>query len=203
MKNLEKLNIMGGSILPPSTSRAPSPPFTLSITLLFLFKVDVPSLIDPSSLPLVKSLHLYFQACQPLQQLLPQLDSLNTQAVINRADLGVLIQESTSITFLSLCESDIAKLDDASKTVIKERIMELSVRTLSYADADSTLAAILDGSKAMKKVILDGDSLSLEDQVAAKFHATLKVVKETCKKKDIELWKANFEVGNGKVDLEK
>jgi hypothetical protein len=56
-------------------------------------------------------------------------------------------------------------------------------------------------SEAMKKVILDGINLRVEDQVGPKFLETLKVMKAACKKKDIELWKENFYVGNGKVDF--
>jgi hypothetical protein len=203
MKKLEKLNLAGGSILPPSTSGAPTQPFTLPITLLSLFDVTIPSPLDPFSLPLARSLHLALQTCQPIRLLLPQLTSLQVVVASSAADLRTLIQQSTPITSLSLYELDMVGLDDASKTVIKERIVEFRSQVSKYgASSDSALTTIIDGSKVMKKVILDGIHLSVEYQVEAKLLGTLKVVKEACKKKKVELWKENFEVGNGKVDLE-
>ena len=203
MKNSEKLNMIGGSILPTSTSRAPIQPFTLPTILLSLAQVTISSPIDPSSLPLVRSLHLSGQACQPIRLLLPQLASLRIKAVFDLTDLGSLIQASTSITSLSIYEGNIGGLDDASETVIKEQIIEFRVTMSIAASRDSTVAAIINGSKVMRKVILDGLELHVEQQVIPKLLETLKVVKAACKKKNIELWKENFDVGNGKVDLEK
>jgi hypothetical protein len=204
MRKLEKLNIVRGSIQPASTTQARIHPFTLSITLLSLFDVTIPSPIDPSSLSLVRSLHLYFQACQPIRLLLPQLDSLSFQTFVTRRDFNLSIQESTSITSLSFNETRIVDLDDASKTLIKESIVDFRLLASVHNDSgDSTLTTIIAGSKAMKKVTLDGRQLSLAHQGHPKFLSTLKVVKEGCKKKEIELWKENFEVGNGKVDFEK
>jgi hypothetical protein len=202
MKKLGKLNIVRGSILPTSTSGAPPQIITIPITLLSLYSVRIPSSLDPSSLPLVRSLHLNHQADQPIL-LLPQLESLSIREVATATDLGILIQESTSITFLSLHELDIVKLDDASETVIKEQIVEFGLQVLHYGYiSDSTVAAILAGSKVTKKVILDGSLLSVADQVTAQLLETLKVVKEACKKKKIELCKENFDVGLG-LDLAK
>mgnify|MGYP000382345730 CR=1 FL=1 len=204
MKKLDKLNVALGSIQPPSTSRAPSPPFILSITRLSLDSVTVPSRLDPSSLPLVRSLHLSAQACQAIQLLLPQLDSLYINRLLPPTDLGLFIRESTSITSLALREMDIVELEDASKTVIQERIVRCRVIvSRSGRSGDSILAAILDASKAMKKVILDGVSLGSADQLKPRFLGTLNVVMAACKRNEIELGKENFEVGNGKVDLEK
>jgi hypothetical protein len=201
MKKLDKFNVAFGSILPPSTSGAPIQPVTLAITRLSLYMVHISSLIDPSSLPLVRSLRLHYAGYQPIQPLLPQLVSLHIGMDLNSADVGILIQASTSITSLSLEETDHLELDDASKTVIREKIVELGWQFYDTS-IDSTLATIIDGSKVMKKVMLDGHHLDLED-VGPRFLETLKIVKEACKKKEIELWKESFEVGNGKVDLEK
>jgi hypothetical protein len=55
----------------------------------------------------------------------------------------------------------------------------------------------------MKKVILDGSNVNVADQAKPQLLETLEAIKAVCKKKEIELWKENFEVGNGKVDLEK
>jgi hypothetical protein len=203
MKKLEKLKILYGSILPTPNSGAPLQTVILSITLLSICNVKIPSPIDPSSLPLVRSLHLNRQTYQPLPLLLPQLALLQV-AFASVADLGILIPQSTSITSLSISDGHIVELDDASKTVIKERIVDFRLLATVYGETGgSTLASMIDGSKAMKKVILDGSLLSVERQVQPKFLGTLKVVKEACKKKKIELWRENFEVGNGKVDLEK
>jgi hypothetical protein len=204
MKKLEKLNIAYGSILPPSTSGAPTQRSTLPITLLSLLHVPIPSPIDPSSLPLVRSLHLSFQTCPPIRTLLPQLASLYVRGSHSSAELDHFIRQSTSISSLRIREGDIPRLDDASRTVIKERIVEFKVIVWPHNESgDVALAAILDGSKAMKKVILDGVHLQREDQARPRFLETFKIVKEACKKKNIELWKEKFEDGNGKVDLEK
>jgi hypothetical protein len=206
MKKLDKLNVAFGSIQSPSTSVAPSQPVALSITLLSLSYVEISSPIDPFSLPLLRSLTLCYQTCQPVQLLLPQLASLTIRAVFDGTDLASLIQESTSITSesLALDETLLEDLDGASKTVIQERIVEFRLQVSKYgASSDSALTTIIDGSKVMKKVILDGIHLNVVDQVSAKLLETLKVGKEACKKKKVELWKENFEVGNGKVDLEK
>jgi hypothetical protein len=204
MKKLDKFNVAFGSILPPSTSGVPIQPVTLAITRLSLYMVHISSPIDPSSLPLVRSLHLYYAEYQPIQPLLPQLVSLHIGMDLNSADVGILIQASTSITSLSLEETDHLELDDASKTVMREKIVELRWQFLFYdSSIDSTLATIINGSKVMKKVILDGVNLSVADQVKPQILETLKVVKEACKKKEIELWKESFEVGNEKVDFKK
>jgi hypothetical protein len=201
MKKLDKLNAVLGSIQPPSISGAQSCPFTLSITLLSPLVVSFPSRLDPSSLPLLRSLHLDDQTCQPIQLLLPQLASLRIKGLLDLTDLGSLIQASTSITSLALYERFIARLDDASQTFVKKRIVEFSIQVSIFGESsDSTLATIIAGSKAMKKVILDAGHLHVEGQVAARFLAALKVVKAACKKKGVELWKESFEVGNGKVD---
>jgi hypothetical protein len=202
MKKLEKLKITRGSILPPSTSGAPTQPSTLPITLLSLLYVIIPSPIDPSSLPLVRSLHLFGHTDQPIRLLLPQLDSLRVGYMQQIADTNLLIQGSTSITSLALVETLMSGLDDASKTVIKERIVEFRLIVSMYDECgESTLASIIAGSKVMKKVILDGVYQSVADQGRPKLLETLNIVKEACKKKEIELWKENFYVGNGKVDL--
>jgi hypothetical protein len=201
MKNLEKLNIRG-SILPTSTSGAPPQTITLPITLLSLYDVRIPSPIDPSSLPLLRSLHLEHQTCQPIRLLLPQLASLQVVSG-SVADLGILIQQSTSITSLSIREGHMVHLDDSSKTVIKQRIVEFRLLVMEYGnESDSTLTTIIAGSKVMKKLILDGVNLRGEDQAKHQVLESIKIVKEACKKKKIELWKENFKVGNGKVNLE-
>jgi hypothetical protein len=203
MKKLDNLNVVFGSILPPATSVAPSQPVTLPVTLLSLVDVTIPSPLDPSSPPLVRSLQLNQETRPSIRLLLPQLSSLRIECMGNITDLNLSIQESTSITSLCISEVAIPILDDASKTVVMEKIIELTVKATPYGVVDSSLASIISGSKAMKKVILDGVNLFVAEQVEPKLLKTLKVLKEACKKKGIELWKENFEVGNGKVDLEK
>ncbi len=204
MQKLDKLNVAFGSIQPPSTSEARLQPLILPITFLSLCAVAIPRPLDPSSLPLVRSLHLTYQTCQPLRLLLPQLASLHVVGAGSMADLSIPIQQSTSITSLSIRYGHIGELDDASKTAIKEKIVELRLWVAGLTNiSDSGLATTIAGSKAMRKVILDAFYLSLAAQVGPRFLETLKVVKAACKKKNIELWKETFEVGNGKVDLEK
>jgi hypothetical protein len=204
MKKLEKLHSAHGSILPPLPSGPPIQLFTLTITLLSLCYVHIPSPIDPASLPLLRSLHLNVHEYQTIRHLVLNIASLRVGYFSPIADINLLIQASTSITSLSIREAQIVDLNDASKTVIQEQIVEFGLQVLAYGHgSDSTLTTIIPGSKAMKKVILDGINLGVEDQVGPKFLETLKVVKEACKKKKIELWKENFDVGNGKVDLEK
>ncbi len=99
--------------------------------------------------------------------------------------------------------NDIRRLNEASRTAIKETILELRLQLRHGESSDSTLTAIITGSKAMKKVILDGLYPLVEDEVEPQLLEPLKVVKEACKKKDVELWKKDFDDGNGKVDLEK
>jgi hypothetical protein len=205
MKNLGKLNIANGSILPPSNPGAPIQPVTLGNTLLSLDMVNIPSPLNPSSLPLLRSLHLNRQRFQDIRLLLPQLASLRVGYVNSIADINLPIQASTSITSLALFDSLMSGLNDASKTVIKERTVDFRFSASMYGETGgSTLVSIINGSKVMKKAILDGFKLSgTADQFNPKILETLKVVKAACKEKGVEFWKENFDGGNGKVDLEK
>jgi hypothetical protein len=202
MKKLGKLNIAWGSIQPPPPPEVPIQPFILPITLLSLHAVTIPFPLDPSSLSLVRSLHLSDQTCQPLRLLLPQLDSLRVGCVNSIADINLLIQASTSITSLALVETLMSGLNDASKTILKERIVVFRFLASIYGEAGgSILASMIDGSQGMKKVVLDGGNLNVAHQLKPRLLETLKVVTAACKKKEIELWKKNFDAGNGKVDL--
>jgi hypothetical protein len=204
MKKLDKLNVALGSIQLPSTSGAPLQPFILPITLLSLDNVTIPSSLEPSLLPLLRSLDLryHYQVYESILLLLPQLHSLRIRGGDDWIDF--LIQESTSLTSLSIDEDAIFYLEDASKTVLKEQIVELILEVAGHGSrSDDILASILDGSKVMKKVILDGVCLQTANLLMREFLETPKAVKAACKKKNIELWKENYEVGNGKVDLEK
>jgi hypothetical protein len=205
MKKLDKLNVRFGSILPPPTPGARSAPFILPITLLSLASVYVLSPLDSSSLPLLRSLHLYDQTHQPIRLLLPKIASLHVKDMHSDAHLDFLIQESTSITSLSTHEKDILTVNEASRTAIRERVVELRLQVLNYGQSSGiALAAIIDGSKAMKKVFLDGGDLCFVLKGEARFLEILQLLTAACKKKKIELWKENFlESGNGKVDLEK
>jgi hypothetical protein len=222
MKKLDKLNVAFRFILPPSASEARLQPFTLSITRLSLHCVNVPSRLEPSSLPLVRSLQLTSQTHQSIRLLLPHLDSLHIHHARDTTDINLSLQASTSITSLSIREGHMVHLDDTSKTILKDTIVEFRLILGVYADSSnrrivdfrfllasmngetggSTLTTIISGSKVMKKVIVDGFNLSVEDQVKPRYLEKLKSVMEACKKKKIELWKENFKVGNGNVNLE-
>jgi hypothetical protein len=206
MKKLDKLNIAHGYILPSPISGAPIRAVTLPITLLSLFRARIQSPLHPSSLPLLRSLHLdeQRQAWLPIRLLLPRLNSLSMNSLYVPTDFRILVQEPTSLTSLSIREYEITALDDTTMTIIKEKTVELRVIALAYGNtiANNTLAAILCGSKAMKKLILNGVQLGPATPMQLDFLETLKIVKDVCKKKKIELWKENFDAGNGKVNLE-
>jgi hypothetical protein len=206
MKKLDKLNVVLGSILAPSTPEAPIQPFNLPIMLLSLFNVNIQSPLDPSSLPLLRSLRLDFQSHQNIRLLLPQLAALHFGFMYPVPAMHLVIQESTYITSLTLHEQFIAKLNDGDQTVITDQIVDFGIVMLRInGHAGDAWATLIAGSKAMKKVILDGDDLGLADQATHRNLETLKVVKEACKKKGVELWTSNTKVGKGnwKVDLEK
>ncbi len=121
MKKLDKLNIAHGYILPSPISGAPIRAVTLPITLLSLFRARIQSPLHPSSLPLLRSLHLdeQRQAWLPIRLLLPRLNSLSMNSLYVPTDFRILVQESTSLTSLSIREYEITALDDTTMTIIK------------------------------------------------------------------------------------
>jgi hypothetical protein len=68
----------------------------------------------------------------------------------------------------------------------------------SSSDDQTALSAIVSGSRVMTKVIVDG-SKSFKYGITVDY--TMNILVPVCKKAKVELWKENFEVGNGKVDL--
>jgi hypothetical protein len=206
MKQLGRLSLANGPLEMPPTSEPSIRPFTIPIKLLSLHNVDTPSAINPSSLPLLRSIHLRSQGqpCRSMRLLLPQLLHLRISNGVFIGDSCNLIQTSTSITSLSLHEMDMVHLDDASKTVIKERVLEWRVEVVAYGSrSDNMLMSVINGSKVMKKVILDACFLNTEQQALSIVQRTLRITKAACQEKKIEFWRENFDVGNGKVSLEK
>jgi hypothetical protein len=51
----------------------------------------------------------------------------------------------------------------------------------------------------MKKVIVDGSDAS---SYWSTVYKTMNILVPVCKKAEVDLWKENFEAGNGKVDLD-
>jgi hypothetical protein len=63
----------------------------------------------------------------------------------------------------------------------------------------TALSAVISGSRALKKVIVDGSKSS---DYGESVNHTMNILVPVCKKAKVELWKENFKVGNGKVDLD-
>jgi hypothetical protein len=65
-------------------------------------------------------------------------------------------------------------------------------------------AAIIGNSRVMRKVILDGTILDGQDcdRDQKDLDGLVKYIVPACKKANVELWKENFEAGNGKVNLD-
>lgn len=87
-----------------------------------------------------------------------------------------------------------------TQAIIRDRIEVLRVVIgLSFSSTERTNAsAIISGSRVMKKVILDGSKSDLKKAVLGH---TIKTLLPVCREAKVELWKENFEVGNGKVDF--
>jgi hypothetical protein len=66
------------------------------------------------------------------------------------------------------------------------------------SDPNTALSAIVSGSRVIKKVIVDGSKSSDHRESV---NDTMNTLVPVCKKAEVELWKENFEDGNGKVDL--
>jgi hypothetical protein len=58
---------------------------------------------------------------------------------------------------------------------------------------------VINLSESIKKIILDGLELSVEQEEVEKVIELVDLVRLECKRKQIELWKENFVV-NGKVE---
>jgi hypothetical protein len=91
-------------------------------------------------------------------------------------------------------------LNFESHNIIKERLEVMRIRLGSGGCDLSKLVECIAGSKALKKVILDGLTPTDATKRANRITELKRVVEACKKKKTVELWKENFTV-NGKVDL--
>lgn len=205
-KKLDQLNLYLGSLqsFSPTSSRLPVSPVPLNMTQLSLSYVELPHphSFDPASIPFVRSLHLSYQSTRYLGPLLTQIHSLFVHDIPYALYLTSVLLPSTSITSLSLQESDFAQLDARSGETIKGSIVEW--RIVASGDGDSgipKLVEIIAASKVLKKIILDGSTLTMVEEGKRRMVKTVRALKKACKQKKIELWKENFYVDNGKVDL--
>jgi hypothetical protein len=132
--------------------------------------------------------------------LLPQLTSL----IIFNTDRGTIAQcvaLSTSLKLLSLSLSAIGYLRSDTQAVIRTRIKVVRIVIDSSSDRDdqTALSAIINGSRVMKKILVDGSKSSSH---GATMKRTMKILVPVCKKAKVELlWKVKLKVVNGKVDL--
>jgi hypothetical protein len=108
---------------------------------------------------------------------------------------------STSLEILSLALYAIRNLNSDTQVIIRDRIEELRIliRGASSRDPHTALSAIITSSRVMKKVILDGYKLS---SYGVTVNHKMNILVPVCKKAKVALWKENFKVGNGKVDLD-
>ncbi len=175
-----------------------------SITALSLTDYcSLESPLDPASLPFVRSLavsldyHVPFTTISPL---LPQLTSL-TLSNGNPASIAQCVSLSTSLKILSLRLHAIGKLNLDTQAIIRDKIEELRIIIdgISCSDPQNALSAIVNGSRVIKKVIVDGSKSS---SYGATMTRTMKTLVPVCKKAKVELWKENFKAGNGKVDVD-
>jgi hypothetical protein len=136
-------------------------------------------------------------------EICPLLPRLNSLILVSDDDVfdGVAqyLSHSTSLKLLSLSLEAIEYLDSDTQTIIGGRIEVLRVVMDSDGWVSSgqrnALSAIISSSRMMKKVILDGSGGGTEDLLL------MRILARVCEKAKVELWKENFETGNGKVDL--
>jgi hypothetical protein len=182
----------------------------LPITSLSLNRVGVDlnfglSQSDPSSIPLVRSLHLSNQA-ERTGLLQAYFQNQITAIYLHNLSIPyimVLLRNSSSLTFLSLDHDAIHELDAAGLSIIKDRI--LTLRICIPLDCSlfkkKRLLNVISGSRVLKEVILFGKRRNTEHATGLRLLSFVRSLKAACLKKDIELSKENFTSDNGKVEL--
>jgi hypothetical protein len=139
----------------------------------------------------------------PLTTISPVLSQLTSLILLNKDPdtISQCVTLSTSLKILSLRLHAIGNLNSDTQAIIRDRIEELRI-VIDYnpgSDQHIALSAIISGSRVMKKVTVDGSKSS--DYGDSVSH-TMNILVPVCKKAEVQLWKENFEVGNGKVDLD-
>jgi hypothetical protein len=195
--NLPSCDILSAPTTPHLTVPA------LSITSLSLTdNRSLRSPLNPASLSFVRSLtvSLSYDIYPKISALLPQLTSL---IITNKLppSIAQCVTLSTSLKILSLALHAIACLNSDTQAIIRDRIEILRIVILgtSSANPHTALSAIVSGSRVIKKVIVDGSHSSRH---GATVDTAMNIVIPMCKKAKVELLRENFEVGNGKVDLD-
>jgi hypothetical protein len=209
LKKLRKLNLASCGLW----SGPPAPQTTvpaLSITTLSIRKLSsLFTPLDPASLPSLRSLtvsvdldgtDIPFTAISPL---LPQLNSLSI-ADASSGEVAQHLALSTSLKVLSVSLFAIETLHADTQAIIQNRIESLRIEIgpfdpWSERNAGPVLNAIISGRRVLKKVILDGEAGGDHHGDVDRF---VPRIVPSCKKANVELWKENFEAGNGKVNLD-
>jgi hypothetical protein len=134
-----------------------------------------------------------------ISPLLPQLTSLT---ILNRdPDIEQCVTLSISLKLLSLSLATIGDLNSDTQAIIRDRIevLRIVIDGNPGSDQHTALSAIISGSRVRKKVIVDGSKSS---DYGDSVRHTMNILVPVCKKAEVELWKENCKVGNGKVDLD-
>ncbi len=202
-QKLRKLNLYWSDI-----SDAPPTPVSTSLTSLIttLSIADICNLqspLDPACLPFVRSLAVSIGPGNPfaaISPLLPQLTSLSLSGSTRR-EVEQALSLSTSLELLSLSLDTIGHLGLHTQAIIRERIevLRIFIDNRLRIDALVVTSAIISGNRVMKKVIVDGSRSSRCKEVV---DCPVTSLVPVCKEADVEIWKENFKVGNGKVDLD-
>jgi hypothetical protein len=201
-QNLRKLNLSSTiSLSAPAASHPTISAMAItSLSLAGYFVLQSP--LDPASLPFVRSLAVRLNHDASLTSISPILPQLTSLIIFNMNpnSIAQCVTLSTSLKILSLSLPTIGKLDLDSRAKIQAKIEGLCIRFENPpgSDQQTAVCAIISGSRAMKKVILDGS----KSRPHGKTLCTLtNILVPVCKKAKVELWKENCHGENGKVDL--
>lgn len=186
MTKLRRLNLYLGSLLPPSDPRTGE--VSLSIHHLSIDRVSISGDLDPTYLPLVRSLHLTIPRASlldPLRLLLRQITSVAVYSPTPMRHIDTLIISATAIKSICLHEYNIPHLSVDSQCAVMERIEQLRI-TMQRANAGSlNIIAIIQGSQKLSTVILDGRYLRAEDERGDELLRIVGEVKRECKRQRI------------------
>lgn len=106
----------------------------------------------------------------------------------------------TALSSISLIENNLLRLGLESIQNIEEKVVTLRITMNGHTRAFDTLMGIISRAGVLKRVILDGSNFSCEEG-DARLSGRLTILKASCRKKGITLWKENFKE-KGKVDLD-
>jgi hypothetical protein len=152
ISRLDRLNVYGGR-------HDGSGSFSLSITQLSVKYCALPTALDPASFPFLS--HLFYECWahhspRSILPLLPQIQSLRIGNSCSSQGTNQLISASTSLTTISISDSQFRRFTDESHNIIKARLEMIRVIISRYGGDFSKLADCVTSSMVSKKVILDG-----------------------------------------------